>query len=190
MLFLVTILQGCKGQTQSKNKELFNKDFNWTIAIPENFNAVSPQELANLQQKGTAAIEKTYDGTVENNAEPIFVFRSDQFNYFESNYQPFDSSKDPDYVKSFRNVNNILYNTFKAQMPDAKLDSSSSTTVISGLTFQTFHVSITFPNKMVMTWLMYSRLFDKNEFTVNIMTTDKQKEKELLNCWLSSKFDH
>jgi hypothetical protein len=42
---------------------------------------------------------------------------------------------------------------------------------------------------MVMNVHMFSRLFDKKEFSVNIMTVDKQKEKELLDSWLNSKFD-
>jgi hypothetical protein len=41
---------------------------------------------------------------------------------------------------------------------------------------------------MVMNWQIFSRLFGKKEFTVNIITVDKQKEKELLDSWLNSKF--
>jgi hypothetical protein len=142
-----------------------------------------------MQNRGTEAIENTYEVQVENKAKILFVFQSDQFNYFESNYQPFDTTKDGEYLESFREVNNIIYGTFEAQMKGAKLDSSSSTQVISGLTFQTFKMSITFPNKLVMNWQMFSRLFGKREFTVNIMTVDKQKEKDLLDSWLKSKFE-
>ena len=60
----------------------------------------------------------------EDNAKTIFVFQSDQFNYFESNYQFFDTTNDGNYLESFKEVNNILYGTFEAQMKGAKLDSS------------------------------------------------------------------
>jgi len=83
----------------------------------------------------------------------------------------------------------MLYGTFEAQMKNAKLDSTSSTQVIDRLLFQTFKIDITLPNKMVLRMLMYSRLFGKKEFTVNIMTLDRNKEKELLDCWLNSKFE-
>ena len=181
-------LASCKGQTKSENKTVYNKEFDWTISIPAGFDTVGADKWAKMQNKGAEAIEKTYDAQVENNAKTIFVFRNDQFNFFESVYQPFDTAKDGDYLESFKEVNNMLYGTFEAQMEGAKLDSSSSIQTINGLTFQTFKVVITFPNKMVMNWLMFSRLFGQKEFTVNIMTVDKRKEKDLLNSWLNSKF--
>lgn len=189
LLIVSCFITSCNGQTKNEKKTVHNKDFKWTITIPAGFDTVSAEKWAKMQNRGTDAIEKTYDGKVENNAKAIFVFQNDQFNYFESNYQPFDTVKDGNYLESFREVNNVLYGTFEAQMNGAKLDSVSSTQTINGLVFQTFKVVITFPNKMVMNLQMFSRLFDKKEFTVNIMTVDKLKEKELLECWLSSKFD-
>lgn len=189
VLLLSSILpQSCKGQTKSPPKEVVNKDFNWRIQIPEGFESVSAEQWTKMQNKGADAIEKTYDAKVENKAKTIFVFKSDQFNYFESNYQPFDTTTDGDYLESFRNVNSMLYGTFEAQMPNAKLDSSSSQETINGKVFQTYKVTITFPNKMVMDFMMYSRLFASREFTVNIMTVDKDKQRVLLNAWRNSKF--
>lgn len=188
-IFAVTLISSCKGQTKSEQKTIYNKDFKWTISIPAGFDTISADKWAKMQNRGAEAIEKTYDAKVENNAKTLFVFQNGQFNYFESNYQLFDTNKDGNYLESFKEINNIVYGTFEDQMKGAKLYSSSSNQVISGLTFQTFKVQITFPNKMVMNWQMFSRLFGKNEFTVNIMTVDKQKEKELLNSWLNSKFD-
>ena len=40
LLGLTITLQSCNGQTTPK-KEIYNKDFNWTITIPENFEKVS-----------------------------------------------------------------------------------------------------------------------------------------------------
>jgi hypothetical protein len=189
LLMASCFLTSCKGQTKTEKKTVYDKYFKWTINIPAGFDTVSAEKWAKMQNSGADAIEKTYDAKVENNAKTLFVFQNGQFNYFESNYQPFDTTKDGNYLESFREVNNMLYGTFEAQMKGAKLDSSSSTQTVNGLIFQTFKVVITFPNKMVMDWLMFSRLFEKKEFTVNIMTVDKQKEKELLDCWLNSKFD-
>jgi hypothetical protein len=185
---LFLILQGCNGQTQEKKKEIFNKDFNWTITIPENFETVTPEQWAKMQNRGAEAIEDTYGEKIENRAKIIFVFKSGQINYFESNYQPFDTIHDGNYDEKFAEVNKVIYGTFEAQMPDAKLDSMSSKEVISGLIFNKFNVTVHFPNKMVMDVLMYSRLFGNREFTVNITTTDKGKQKILLDAWKNSKF--
>lgn len=193
-LFIPTVvftlfLTNCSGQAKTDKKKIYNKDFKWTITIPAGFDTVSTEEWNRLQNRGTDAIEKTYGEEVENNSKPIFVLRNDKFNYFESNYQPFDTDVDGNYLDNFNEVNKMTYGTFEEQMKGTKLDSSSSTAVISGLTFHTFKVVIKFPNNMEMNWLMYSRLFGKREFTVNIATVDRQKEKELLDCWLNSTFD-
>ena len=189
LLFLFYFLTNCKGQTASEKKTVYNKEFKWTISIPAGFDTVSADRWAKMQNRGAELIEKTYDAPVENNAKTIFVFRKDQFNYFESNYQPFDIAQDGDYLEKFREVNNILYTTFQVQMKGAALDSSSSIQTIDGLTFQAFKVVITMPNKMVLNWQLFSRLFGKKEFTVNLMTVDKRREKELLDSLLNSKFD-
>ena len=189
LLIVNFLFVSCIGQTNTERKTIYNKDFKWTITIPAGFDTVSAKVWTKMQNRGVEAIEKTYDIEVENQAKTIFVFRNDQVNYFESNYQPFDTTKDGNYIESFREVNKMLYGTFEAQMKNAKLDSTSSTQVIDGLLFQTFKIDITLPNKMVLRMLMYSRLFGKKEFTVNIMTLDRNKEKELLDCWLNSKFE-
>jgi hypothetical protein len=189
LLIITVLLQGCSGQDRSKQKMIFNKEFNWQIEIPQGFESVPAEQSLKMQNKGTEAIEKTYNAKVENNTETIFIFKSDQFNYFESNYQPYDTITNGNYLESFRSVNNLLYGTFEAQMPDTKLDSASSQETIDGLLFQTFKVTIRVSEKMTMEYQMYSRLFGKREFTVNIMTVDKEKQKALLDAWKNSKFN-
>jgi hypothetical protein len=185
-----TILACCKGQPKTNKRLIYNNDFKWTITIPPNFDTVSAEKWAIMQNRGAEAIEKTHNADVENNSKTIFVFQNDQFNYFEANYQPFDSTIDGNYDENIKQAINIVYQTFEAQMPGARLDSSSSTAIISGLRFQTFKVKISLDNNVIMTWQMFSRLFDTKDLTVNIMTMDRQKEHELLEAWTNSKFDH
>ncbi|WP_304064368.1 hypothetical protein [Pedobacter glucosidilyticus] len=187
LICLTIAIQCCNGQTKPK-KEIYNKDFNWTITIPENFQNVSAEEWSKLQNKGADAIEKTYDEKVINQSKTIFVFKSDQLNYFESNYQPFDIAIDGNYLESCKNVNNMLYETFKTQMPDIKIDSTSTIEKIDNLEFQTFKMKVEYPNKMVLNVLMFSRLFDKKELSVNIMYVDNNKGQQMLESWRKSKF--
>ncbi len=184
----VILLQSCHGQAPASKKEMYNKEFDWSITIPGGFDTISAEQSTELQNKGAKAIEKTYDTKVENNAKTIFALRSGKFNFFESNYQPFDPDKDGDYLTGFKKVNDMLYHTFETQIPSAKLDSTSSQETISGLTFQAFKVTIQYPNNMVMDFRMYSRLFGKKEFTVNIATVDTAKGKLLLDAWMNSRF--
>lgn len=141
-----------------------------------------------MQNKGADAIEKTYDAKVDNQAKTIFVFKNDQFNYFESNYQPFDTATDGSYLESCKNVNEILYQTFIAQMPGVKVDSVTSVERIDNLEFQTLKMKVTYPNNMVLNVFMFTRLFDKREFSVNIMYVDKTKGDLMINAWRKSKF--
>jgi len=188
LICLSILIQSCNGQATPK-KEIYNKDFNWTITIPENFENVSTEQWAKMQNKGAEAIEKTYDEKITNRAKTIFVFKSDEMNYFESNYQPFDTIIDGNYVESCKNVNNILYETFKTQMPDIKIDTTTTLEKIDNLEFQTLKMKVEYPNKMVLNLLMYSRLFDKREFTVNIMYVDNLKGIQMLDSWKKSKFN-
>lgn len=184
---LIVTLQSCNGQTTAK-KEIYNKDFNWKIRIPENFENVSAEDWTKMQNKGADAIEKTFEGEIINQSKTIFVFKSDQLNYFESNYQPFDVSIDGNYLESCKNVNEVLIETFKSQMPNAKIDTITTVEKIDNLEFQVFKMKIEYPNKMILNLLMYSRLFGKKEFTVNIMYVDNKKGQLMTEAWKNSKF--
>ena len=184
---LFVLFHNCTEQTTPK-KEILNKDFNWRIIIPENFDTVSSSEWAKMQNRGADAVEKTFEAKVENRSKTIFVFTSDQHNYFESNYQPFDTTIDGNYLESCHNVNKILYETFIAQMPNIKIDTAASVEKIDGLDFQTFKMKVTYPNNMVLNVFLFSRLFGNKEFSVNIMYVDTEKGKLMLDSWKNSKF--
>ncbi|MBL7840741.1 MAG: hypothetical protein JNJ75_11405 [Cyclobacteriaceae bacterium] len=184
---LIIFFQSCTGQKAPK-QEIHNNDFNWTITIPENFESVSSADWEKMQNKGADAIEKTYEGEVVRQAKNIFIFRSDQLNYFESNYQPFDPDVDGDYLESCKTVKEVLYETFMTQMPGVKIDTVTTVEKIDNLEFQTLTMKVEYPNKMVLNLLIFSRLFDKREFTVNIMYVDKLKGQKMIDSWRQSKF--
>lgn len=189
LVIISTCITNCIGQTNAQQNKIYNKDFKWSITIPAGFDTVNAEKWNLMQNRGAEAVEKTYGEKPVNKSKTIFVFLNNKFNYFESNYQSYDSTKDGDYLETCRDVNNMLYGTLEAQMKGAKIDSSSSTTLINGLVFQTFKLGITFPNNMVLNMYCYSRLFGKKEFSVNITAVDRQKEKELLDAWLNSRFE-
>jgi hypothetical protein len=186
---IATCITSCIGQTTPQENKIYNKDFKWSITIPAGFDTVNAEKWNLMQNRGADAVEKTYGEKPVNKAKTIFVFLNDKVNYFESNYQLYDITKDGDYLETCKDVNNIIYGTLKSQMKGARLDSSFSTTVISGLAFQTFTLTITLPNSMVLNMYSYSRLFGKKEFSVNITAVNRQREKELLDAWLNSRFE-
>jgi hypothetical protein len=190
MTFVLLFFQAsiCYGQTSSGAPVFHSNDFNWTITIPEGFEKVPDSIWMQMQNRGASAIESTYDTKVDNQAKTIFVFRSDQFHYFEANYQPYDPSKDGDYDKQFKDVNDVIYGTIAANMPQAKVDTAYGREVVGGKDFHVFRMSAGITPQMTLHILMYSRVFEKKEFTVNIMYVDVEKGKTMLEAWRASSF--
>lgn len=188
ILFLIAAcFQACTG-SKTESQKVFIDDFNWTITIPEGFDSVSASDWKKMQNKGADAIEQTFDEEVVNQTTTLFVFSSDQLNYFESNYQPYDTAVDGNYVESTKAVADVLYETFMAQIPGVKIDSTRSVEKIDNLEFQKLTMKVTYPNDMMMNLYMYSRLFDKREFAVNIMYVDESKGQKMLEAWNASRF--
>lgn len=187
-IFLALTLQGCVGQSIPK-REVYNKDFNWTITIPEDFENVSVKEWKKMQNRGAQAIEQTINEEVINETKTIFVFKSDQLNYFESSYETFDTSTDGDYLTACKSVIEVLYQTFINQMPGINIDTSSTVETIDNLQFQCFKLKVLYPNQVTLNALMYCRLFDKQDLTVNIIYVDPKKGKAMLDALKKSKFN-
>jgi len=186
---LLLLLSGCDYQPKSDPQSLYNEEFKWTITIPEDFQLVNATDWAKIQNKGANAIEDTFGEEVENQAKLIFVFKNAEHNYLEANQQPFDEAIDGDYLDSFRNVNEIIHETFRTQLPNAEMQTHESEESISGLQFHTNKTILKFANGKVLHMLMFSRLFDKQEFTVNIMYIDQDQGKKMLDAWKNSQFD-
>ena len=183
------LLTFCKAQDKTDSTVFYNKEFKWRITIPVGFDTISSAEMAILQNRGKVALEKTAGRKVKDNTKKLCVFRSGQSNSFECSTQPYEVKKQGSYIKTCDEVNKLLYKTFELQMPGVKIDSSCSTIVVNGLTFQSFNLAATLPNQITLHVYTYSRLFEKREFAVSIIAIDREKEKQLLNAWLNSKFE-
>lgn len=188
LVLLTCILQVSYTQAQSK-REFYNEDFKWHISIPENFRNVESEELAEMQNKGAKAIEDTYGEKIINQSKIIFAFKNNEFNYFESNSQPFDPKIDGNYLESVEAVNEILYQTFLSQMPGIKVEKSTTVEKIDNLDFQVCKMTVKYPNNFVLNFHMYNRLFNKREFTVSVVYVDPFKGKKMLDAFKNSKFD-
>jgi hypothetical protein len=190
MLVAAAVFTAC-GQQEKKAKEtetvLHNKEFNWTIAIPDGFDSMTKEEVRMMQGRGVKAMEDTYDIDIQQKGGTIFAYKSSETTLFHSNWQPFDSA-DGSYDDGSHLVNKMIYRTFQTQIPGATLDSSSSTEKISGLEFKVFKVEVNLPNTPRLDCWYFRRLFGKKELLVNITSADRPKETALLEAWRSSKF--
>jgi len=185
---VIMLNQSSKAQDTVKTNQFYNDEFKWKIIIPPNFQTVNADEWNKFKNKGSEAVEKTYDQKVVDKSKTIFVFKSDNFNYFEANYQPFDVKKDGDYSASNKSTAKVLFNTLKTQIPNATIDSASTQINVGNLPFNVFILRAALPNNVVFSIYSFSHLFDKKEFTVNIMFVNSRKGDIMLNAWKSSSF--
>ena len=185
---VILLTQLGKAQDTVKTNQFYNDEFKWKITIPPNFQTVNAVEWNKFKNKGSEAVEKTYDQKVVDKSKTIFVFRSDNFNYFEANYQPFDIKTDGDYLASNKAVDKVLYNTLKAQIPNVTVDSASTQINVGNLPFNAFILRASLPNNIIFSIYSFSRLFGKKDFTVNIMFVNSTKGDIMLNAWKSSTF--
>jgi hypothetical protein len=189
LLINILVFQTSYSQSRSNSQIINVKEFNWTITIPKDFLPIQQKEWDKLLKKGTDAIENTIDEEIVNQAKKIFVYKNGKFNNIEANWQPYDVDIDGDYLKSNSAVYEILFETFKAQIPNAKLFPQRSKQKISGLQFQRYDIQIEFPNGLKMTTIMFSRLFDKKDFTVNLTYINEKIGKTMLDSFINSKFE-
>ena len=177
------MLSGCNYQPTLDPQTLYNEEFKWTITIPEDFQVVSATDWAKIQNKGANAIENTFGEEIENKAKLIVVLKNAEHNYLEANQQPFDVAIDRDYLESFKNINEIIHETFRTQLPNAEMQTHTSVEKICGLEFHTNNTILKFANGKILYMWMYSRLFDKQEFTVNIMYINTDQGTKMLDAW-------
>ncbi|HEY2582654.1 MAG TPA: hypothetical protein VGI43_12650 [Mucilaginibacter sp.] len=188
-IILLLLAQFSNAQTDTVKKEFYNAEFKWKIVIPGGFDTVSATQYSGLQKIGTEEMEKTADTKFENQIKRICAFKSDIFNYFEANEQPLDTIIDGNYLAHCKYSYNLIYDTYKRWVPNnATIDTTSSKIIVDGLDFECFKVLITMPNKMTINMLVYSKLFEKKEFTVVMVYVNKQKGEKLLAAWRDSKF--
>lgn len=187
--FLFFSLLISQAQTSIAPQEFYLEEFKWRITIPANFENVTPEDWKKEQDKGAKAMEETLGEEVENNTKTIFAFKNGLANVMECNVQPFDEVIDGDYGASCIALGDIMYQTFLDQMPGIKIDSSYSVKTIDELEFKQFSVTIINPNGIVFKVYMFSRLFGKQEFSLNIFYTEESMGALMMKAWMESVFE-
>lgn len=183
------LFQVSHAQVHAATKQVFSPDFKWKLTIPDGFEPLSAEQIAQLQQNGKEAMEKSIDKKIENHTTSICAFKNGLANYFEANQQPFDKKIDGDYLASCKAVDEVLYKTFKEQVaPGTQIDTTYSKETIDGLEFERFEMKVNLGATAKLNMLMYNRLFGDKEFTASIVYIEKEMGDLILTAWRKSKF--
>lgn len=191
LAFIVTLLS-CKDQSAKKTatEELFFPEVDWKLAVPSGFTLMDSTQIKAVNSKGVSAIEKTYDTTLDFTAtKTLFNITKGQHNSLSATITRFDPATDGDWNEANAALKNVILETFRAQMPEAKTDTLSANEKMGGLEFQKFQMTTTYPNGVVLHTLMYSRLHKGFDYGINVSYVDEKVGEEMMEILKSSRFD-
>jgi hypothetical protein len=183
---LISLSLGAYAQASTETATFYSPEFNWHIDIPPGFEEIEPA-IWDLQ-KGVPDSTLT-DSLATGYPQTILAFKSTDYNYFESNWQTYDSRLKGDYGSHCQSVANQLYQTFANQFPEAQIDTATSNQLVGTLEFEKFVLKMTLPNGVTLNSYMYSRLFDDKEFSANVFYVNNELGTMLLQSWLYSRFE-
>ncbi len=171
-----------------KGNTYHSKEIGWSIQIPNDWEIVSNESSEANDQRGKEAIEKSTGLQIDvSTLKHLISFKKDIFNNLSSTTEPFKEEYTGEYEENCKAVNDILYQTFTDN--GIKTDSSSGKAIIQGLEFQTYHSILYAPGgEIVMQQMMYSRLINGYDFSVNINYNNEADKKTMTDVWEKSVF--
>lgn len=184
-LLLLTGLQFCNAQTESNLKTMHIEEFNWTVAIPENFTPVKQEEWGKMIEKSM----DFYGEDILNQEGTIFSYQNNKFNKFDAVWQPYDAEICGDYLELNAEANKVLHKMYESQIPEANYDSITKTQTISNLEFKRFDVEIDVPDVFHMKIIRFYRLFGNKQFNMSITVIDEKIGQKMLEAFLQSEFE-
>lgn len=189
-LIIVTLLfvsvQNLFAQKDSLRTEYFSPELNWTMSIPPNFKQINANDWDALKTKATEqpGVDSLIDRT-----NTLLVFAADRYNYFESNWQTYNQDERGDFKEHCRAVVTKLHADFKAQIPEAQIDTAYSNQLIGTLVFEKFVLKMNLPNGAKLNSYMYSHLMGDMEFSANLFYLKEDYGTMMLEAWLNSRFE-
>lgn len=190
-LFGVLLYSSCLNASNSlasfyEDTTIFVKRFQWQISIPQGFVPTRAVQSKASHERGAKLVEKGTGVTVDDMSTVLFKF-SNGFTSIEALHQPLDLSKKT-YLGVKKEVMDIMYQTFVSQMQNTNIDSSLTHETIDGLKFVVLVFTAYRNERHLFTAKMYSRMFGKTEFGVNIIYDKPELGMQLLNTFKRSTF--
>ena len=188
VFFTVFICTICNAQKESK-KFTF-KEVGWTITLPASYEVIDSTVDAAIISKGKKAIEESNDIEVDMSQTKTLISASkSQFNYFDATITAFDAQEDGDYQELNQSVKDALFTTFEDQIPNVKMDSSTTTITIDGIIFDKFQIKIVMGENSIMNMILLSRLRNGFDFGISYLYLDEVTKQEIEHMLNTSKFE-
>jgi hypothetical protein len=192
VITILVVAFGCNLKNNSDERQTtsdsvyFYQPVGWRMKVPNNYEILTQEDQDKLNERG---LKEMQEAVGEFEPEPVtnlINFRKDQFNVFLSTSQVMDSLEAP-YEEVHNNVVDILLDTYRNN--NIKVDHKRDYESIDGKRFITDQfVIMTADEKVIMTQLMFSRLFGNIELSATISWNKEELGNEMLEHWRNSEF--
>ena len=91
LLLAVMVLSGCF--IHKHRDEFYDSDLAWKMKIPATFVDVNEHKWKKVQQRGRHAIEDTYNTSLPNKVNTLFIFKGGDGNFFEATSELYNYEK-------------------------------------------------------------------------------------------------
>lgn len=179
IVFIGLMLMTACSSNHNEPKTYTLKEVGWTVTVPPDFKVADSAKTADQMQQGKKAIEQSTDTKVDMSATKTLLNATKGHNTINVTITSFDSTKDGDYATTNQATKDIVYRTFFNQMPDAIIDSNSSSTVIGGLDFDQFHINVKAKGQTIFNMYVLSRLYKGYIFGITYLYVDEASKREL-----------
>lgn len=151
--------------TEEKGQSIEIDDFKWKIIVPNYFERIDQHKWDEDVNKAKDSVEKRTNTKIIRKSKTLFAFQSGK-NKFASFSQHSGKASDSAYSYNLRRLYKGLYEVYTKTLPGTKIDTVSGISLIGGLAFQMFTVTINLDSGKTVSAQRYSRLFDDEELII------------------------
>jgi hypothetical protein len=185
---VVTLLSINNSAAQSPPVKLFLKEIGWTVTLPPCFNMLDSAEITSTQDRGKAMLEKANDVELNMSGLKTLASAKKGFNYFDATINSFDPEEDGNYEEAIGEAAVATYRSMAENLPDATIDSVTTSQVIDGLRFEKFEMTIKISPQVTMTMIVLSKYYKGFDFGISYLYLDEGTRKDFEEMFDKSRF--
>jgi hypothetical protein len=186
---ICTLLVFTSSFSQQSDMKYTFREVGWTLVLPADFKVVDSAENAVMAERAKRIIEEANDIKPDFFQTRILISATKNTNnYFSSTIEFFNAEKDGEFDISNQITKDILYKSFSRRIPDAKIDSISTSENVAGLSFEKFHLTITIKDKILFNLCILSKYYQGYDFSITYQYMDDKTKEQIETMLNNSKF--
>ncbi|MDB5200671.1 MAG: hypothetical protein JWQ27_80 [Ferruginibacter sp.] len=187
LLFPLFFFQSSFAQSPGR---LYNfEEIGWTINLPYEFKMIDSVENERKMNRGKKHIEDANGIIAEiSDTKTLISATKNTYNYFNATLTPFNPATDGDFRKVEKTVRDLMYKTIVQRMPDATIDSSTTTILLDGLAFAKFGITVSIKDKFTIHMLLLTKLYRGYDFGISYLYLDEETKSQIEGMLSRSQF--